>query len=185
MQRHRFRHHPRRDLDDEADNSKTYGDADPSLLTTGGSGDFLAADNVTATYSRGSRVRRWRVGRITSRRRWRSGGGARRTTRSRMRARASPSICGRRPGRRTDSSKTYGDADPSLLTTGSGGNFVVADNVTATYSRAAGETVAGGAGYHITATLTRGGGWLTNYTITNAGAELRHQYAAGDLDDDR
>ena len=43
----------------------------------------------------------------------------------------------------TDNSKTYGDADPSLLTTGSG-DFLVADNVTATYSRAAGETVAGG-----------------------------------------
>src|SRR5436309_15901671 len=33
-------------------------------------------------------------------------------------------------------SKTYGDADPSPLTTGSGGNFIAADNVTATYSRA-------------------------------------------------
>ena len=32
-------------------------------------------------------------------------------------------------------SKTYGDADPSPLTTGSGSNFVAADNVTATYSR--------------------------------------------------
>ena len=36
-------------------------------------------------------------------------------------------------------SKTYGDADPSPLTTGSGSNFVAADNVTATYSRVAGE----------------------------------------------
>ena len=31
-------------------------------------------------------------------------------------------------------SKTYGDADPVRLTTGSGSNFVAADNVTATYS---------------------------------------------------
>jgi hypothetical protein len=36
-------------------------------------------------------------------------------------------------------SKTYGDPDPSPLTTGSGSNFVAADNVTATYSRVAGE----------------------------------------------
>ena len=36
-------------------------------------------------------------------------------------------------------SKTYGDPDPSPLTTGSGTNFVAADNVTATYSRVAGE----------------------------------------------
>ena len=36
--------------------------------------------------------------------------------------------------------KTYGDADPVPLTTGSGTNFVAADNVTATYSRVAGET---------------------------------------------
>ena len=39
-------------------------------------------------------------------------------------------------------SKTYGDADPEL--TGSLVGFLEADNVTATYSRAAGETVTGG-----------------------------------------
>src|SRR5260370_33093491 len=38
-------------------------------------------------------------------------------------------------------SKTYGDADPNPLTMGSGSNFVTADGVTATYTRAAGETV--------------------------------------------
>ena len=37
-------------------------------------------------------------------------------------------------------SKTYGDPDPNPLTTGSGANFVAGDNVTATYSRVAGET---------------------------------------------
>src|SRR5438445_13415859 len=37
-------------------------------------------------------------------------------------------------------SKTYGYADPVPLTTGSG-DFLVADGVTATYSRAAGEKV--------------------------------------------
>src|SRR6185436_17253924 len=50
-------------------------------------------------------------------------------------------------------SKTYGDPDPSPLTTGSGSNFVAADNVSATYSRVAGEN-ASGPTYHITATLS-------------------------------
>ncbi len=66
-------------------------------------------------------------------------------------------------------SKTYGDLDPVPLTTG-GGNFLVADGVTATYSRATGETVLGGP-YHITATLAPAG-VLTNYTITNTGADF-------------
>src|SRR5438445_11885781 len=43
-------------------------------------------------------------------------------------------------------------------------------SVTATYSRAAGETVLGGP-YHITATLGPAA-VLTNYTITNAGASF-------------
>jgi hypothetical protein len=67
-------------------------------------------------------------------------------------------------------SKTYGDADPIPLTTGSGSNFVAADNVTATYARAAGETVLGGP-YHITATLAPAAA-LPNYNITNAGASF-------------
>src|SRR5207244_1287177 len=68
----------------------------------------------------------------------------------------------------TSNSKTYGDPDPTPLTTGSG-TFLAADNVTATYSRAAGETVFGGP-YHITATLSAATGVLSNYTITNKGA---------------
>jgi hypothetical protein len=56
------------------------------------------------------------------------------------------------------------------LTTGSGNNFVAADNVTATYSRAAGESVAGSP-YHITATLSATGD-LNNYNITNNGADF-------------
>jgi hypothetical protein len=67
-------------------------------------------------------------------------------------------------------SKTYGDPDPSPLTTGSGSNFIAADGVTATYSRAAGETVLGGP-YHITATLAPAG-VLSNYNITNTGASF-------------
>src|SRR6185295_18270115 len=50
----------------------------------------------------------------------------------------------------TAASKTYGAVDPTLTGTLTG--FLAADGVTATYSRAAGETVAGGP-YAITATL--------------------------------
>ena len=64
-------------------------------------------------------------------------------------------------------SKTYGNADPVPLTTGSG-DFLAADGVTASYSRDSGETVLGGP-YHITATLSPAA-VLTNYSITNAGA---------------
>src|SRR5207248_2293677 len=67
-------------------------------------------------------------------------------------------------------SKTYGEVDPNPLTTGSGSNFVAADSVTATYNRTAGETVLGGP-YHITATLAPAG-VLSNYSITNAGANF-------------
>src|SRR5205807_1349801 len=67
----------------------------------------------------------------------------------------------------TPNSKTYGDADPNRLTTGSG-DFLAADGVTATYSRAAGETVLGGP-YHISATLSPAA-VLSNYSISNAGA---------------
>ena len=69
-------------------------------------------------------------------------------------------------------SKTYGDADPSPLTTGSGSNFVAADNVTATYSRVAGEN-ASPPTYHINATLSATPlSALDNYIIANDGAEF-------------
>src|SRR6185437_7934880 len=69
-------------------------------------------------------------------------------------------------------SKTYGDPDPTPITTGSGTNFVAADNVTATYSRVAGEN-ASPPTYHITATLSATPlSALDNYIITNDGAEF-------------
>src|SRR5204863_305401 len=130
-------------------NSKTYGDADPNPLTTG-SGDFLAADGVTATYARaaGETV----LGgpyHITAT----LSPAAVLSNYSITNAGASFTI-NTRPAMWTTNpnSKTYGDADPNPLTTGSG-DFLVADGVTATYSRAAGETVLGGP-YHITATLS-------------------------------
>src|SRR5438445_13288511 len=64
-------------------------------------------------------------------------------------------------------SKTYGDSDPNPLTTGSG-TFLAADGVSATYTRAAGETVLRSeerrAGKVATAAVP------SNYAITNAGA---------------
>ena len=59
-------------------------------------------------------------------------------------------------------SKTYGDGDPAFTGTLSG--FLAADSVTATYSRTAGETVAGSP-YTISATLSPAG-VLGNYNIT-------------------
>ena len=58
-------------------------------------------------------------------------------------------------------SKTYGEADPAL--TGTLVGFLPADNVTATYSRAAGEDAGA---YTISATLTPAS-VLTNYDITS------------------
>jgi hypothetical protein len=141
-------------------NSKTYGDADPNPLTTGSGTNFIAADNVTATYSRtaGETV----LGgpyhitatlaptavlsnyNITNT-------GASFTINARN-ASVTPNAA----------SKTYGDADPAF--TGTLINFVAADGVTATYSRTAGETVAGSP-YTISAVLSPAA-VLGNYNIT-------------------
>ena len=148
--------------------SKTYGDSDPAPLTTGSGTNFVAADGVTATYSRapGETVL----------------GGPYHITATLApssvlsnyiitNAGASFTINARLATWTTSpASKTYGDSDPAPLTTGSGTNFVAADGVTATYSRAAGETVLGGP-YHITATLSPSA-VLSNYIITNAGASF-------------
>ena len=61
------------------------------------------------------------------------------------------------------------------MTTGSGSNFLAADGVSATYTRAPGETVGS---YAITATLSSTVvGALNNYTITNAGATFKILFA--------
>src|SRR3989442_1464087 len=148
--------------------SKTYGDTDPSPLTTGSGTNFVAADGVSASYSRapGETV----------------AGGLYHITATLSatvvnalanytitNAGADFTITKRTATWTTNpASKTYGDTDPSPLTTGSGTNFVAADGVSASYSRAAGETVAGGL-YHIPATLSATViNALANYTITNA-----------------
>jgi Big-like domain-containing protein/MBG domain-containing protein/Kelch motif protein/galactose oxidase-like protein len=150
--------------------SKTYGDTDPDPLTTGSGSGFLASDGVTATYSRAA------------------GENASPPT-YHITATLSSTVSGalsnynitnngaeftinKRNATWTTNaaSKTYGDVDPNPLTTGSGSGFLPSDNVTATYSRAAGEAVAGSP-YHITATLSPAG-VLSNYVITTAGADF-------------
>src|SRR5205814_3634207 len=132
-------------------NSKTYGDADPPSLTTGHGTNFLAADAVSATYSR-------------------AGGEAVTALGYHITATLSPAAVlgnynitnagatftiNKRDAtwNTNDASKTYGNADPTPLTTVRGTNFLAADAVRASYTRAAAETVSA-FGYRITATPT-------------------------------
>ncbi len=66
-------------------------------------------------------------------------------------------------------SKIYGEDDPTFGGTLDG--FLVADNVSATYARESGETVAGSP-YTISATLVAAEGVLSNYTVTNTSADF-------------
>jgi hypothetical protein len=155
-------------------NSKTYGDPDPGPLTTGSGTNFIASDGITASYSRvaGETV----------------AGGPYHISATLSAASgvlnnynvtnvgAEFSINKRNATWTTNAaSKTYGDPDASPLTTGASAvapnNFLAADNVTASYSRAAGETVEGGP-YHITATLSAAAGVLNNYNVANVGADF-------------
>ncbi|HEX2438147.1 MAG TPA: S8 family serine peptidase, partial [Methylomirabilota bacterium] len=144
--------------------SKTYGDGDPAL--TGTLSGFLAADGVTATYSRtaGETVAGGPytisatlspaavLGNYTI-----TSNTAKFTINGRQ-ASVTPNVA----------SKTYGDADPVLTGTLSG--FLAADAVTATYSRTGGETV-GGSPYTINAALSPAA-VLGNYTITSNTAKF-------------
>jgi hypothetical protein len=139
--------------------SKTYGQADPAL--TGTWSGFLAGDGVTATYSRtaGNTV-----------------GGSPFTisaalspagvlsnytiTYNTANFTITPKAAWVTPDAAT---KIYGQADPAL--TGIWSGFLPADGVTASYSRTAGETVAGSP-YTITATLSPAA-VLGNYAITS------------------
>src|SRR5205814_1955529 len=133
------------------DASKTYGDSDPNPLTTGSGSGFLAADNITATYTRAA-------GESVA-------GGPYHITAMLGPAAAVANYKVTNEGANftitkkdatwttNPNSKTYGAADPVPLTTGSGSGFVFSDNVSASYSRDSGETVAGNP-YYITATLS-------------------------------
>src|SRR5207249_2927376 len=139
--------------------SKTYGAADPAL--TGTLTGFLAADGITATYSRTSgetvagspytisatlspagELSNYDITYNTAN-----------FTINAKAASVTPNAA----------SKIYGAADPAFTGTLTG--FLAADGVTATYSRAPGETVAGSP-YTISATLSPAG-VLGNYNITH------------------
>ena len=138
--------------------SKIYGAADPAF--TGTLGGFLAADGVTATYSRttGETVlgSPYTISATLSPAAVLSNYSITYNTASftidAKAASVTPDAAG----------KIYGAADPALTGTLTG--FLAADGVTATYSRTVGETVAGGP-YTISATLAPGG-VLSNYNIT-------------------
>jgi hypothetical protein len=138
--------------------TKVYGSADPAF--TGTLSGFLAADGVTATYSRaaGETV----LGSPYTISATLSPAGVLSNysiTYNTANFTITPKPASVTPNA---ASKTYGDADPVL--TGSLSGFLAADGVTATYSRTAGESVAGSP-YTITATLSPVG-VLSNYSIT-------------------
>lgn len=138
--------------------SKTYATPDPSFAGT--LTGFLASDNVTASYSRtiGETVAGgpYAISATLSPAGALSNYSVTYNTASFTINKANASVTP------AAASKTYGTADPSFTGTLSG--FLAADNVTASYSRAAGETV-GGSPYTISATLSPGG-VLGNYAIT-------------------
>src|SRR5207245_2845069 len=137
--------------------SKTYGGADPAF--TGTLVGFLAADGITATYTRAA-------------------GESVAGSPYKISANLSPTgVLGnynvtyntaefkinKKDASVTPNAanKIYGSADPTF--TGTLVGFLAADSVTATYTRAAGETVAGSP-YKISATLSPAG-VLGNYNI--------------------
>jgi hypothetical protein len=138
--------------------TKSYGAADPAF--TGTLTGFAAADNVTATYSRtgGETVAGspYTISATLAPTGVLDNYSITYNTASFTITKALASVTP------NAASKTYGAADPALTGTTSG--FVAADGVTATYSRVAGETVAGGP-YTISATLTPAAA-LANYDIT-------------------
>jgi MBG domain (YGX type)/YDG domain len=138
--------------------SKTYGADDPTF--TGLLSGFLAADGVTASYSRaaGETVA---GGPYTISATLSPSGvlGNYDITYNTANFTINMATASVTPN---DASKTYGADDPTF--TGLLSGFLAADGVMASYSRAAGETVAGGP-YTISATLSPSG-VLGNYDIT-------------------
>ena len=130
--------------------SKVYGSPDPTL--TGTLSGFLAADNVTATYSRaaGETVLGgpYKISAMLSPASVLSNYAISYNTATFAITAKTASVT---PA--SGQSKVYGSSDPTLTGTLTG--FLAADNVTATYSRAAGETVLGGPYTMMAATSVR------------------------------
>ena len=138
--------------------SKTYGDADPTF--TGNLEGFLVGDGVSAAYSRvagetvagGPYVISAVLSPVEVLTNYNITYNTAAFTITKKAASVTPDAA----------SKTYGDADPTF--TGVLTGFLPADGVSATYSRTAGETVAGSP-YTISAVLSPAG-VLGNYDIT-------------------
>src|SRR5207249_3086354 len=135
--------------------SKVYGSVDPAL--SGALGGFLVADGVTASYSRAAGET---VGSYTISAALAPAGvlGTYDITYNTASFDITKKTASVTPA--AGQHKAYGDADPAL--SGSTSGFLVADGVTASYSRAAGETVGS---YTISAALSPAG-VLSNYDIT-------------------
>ena len=137
--------------------SKTYGTADPAF--TGTLNGFLAADNVQATYGRTpgeSAGGAYTISATLSPTAVLSNYNVTYNTAAFTINKANASVTP------TALSKVYGSADPALTGTLTG--FIASDNITATYTRAAGNTVLGGP-YTISATLSPAAA-LSNYNVT-------------------
>ncbi|HXJ81649.1 MAG TPA: MBG domain-containing protein, partial [Candidatus Methylomirabilis sp.] len=138
--------------------TKTYGAADPAF--SGTLTGFIASDNVTATYSRtaGESVAGspYSISATLSPAAVLANYTVTYNTAAFMINKATASVTP------SAASKTYGAADPTL--TGALSGFISSDGVTATYSRTAGESVAGSP-YTISATLSPAA-VLANYTVT-------------------
>src|SRR5207248_2176918 len=139
--------------------SKTYGAVDPAL--SGVLAGFVAADNVTATYTRttGETVAGspYTISATLSQASVQGNYNITSNTALFTIGKATASVTP------NAASKTYGAVDPAL--SGVLAGFVAADNVTATYTRTTGETVAGSP-YTISATLSPAS-VLGNYNITS------------------
>jgi MBG domain (YGX type)/Bacterial Ig-like domain (group 3) len=135
---------------------KIYGSGDPVL--TGTLSGFLSSDNVTGIFTRaaGEAVGSYTINAAAGPANVLSNYDVTYNTASFLIAPLAVSVTP------NPASKTFGDSDPNPLTTGTLNGFLARDNVTASYSRAAGESPGQ---YTISATLTPAA-VLSNYTIT-------------------
>ena len=147
------------------DGGKIYGSSDPVL--TGTLSGFLPADNVTGIFTRvaGETVGSYTVSGAAGPASVLSNYDITYNTASLMIAPLAVSVTP------NPAAKTFGDTDPNPLTTGTLNGFLARDNVTASYSRTAGEAPGQ---YTINATLAPAA-VLSNYTITynTAGFTIR------------
>jgi MBG domain (YGX type)/YDG domain/HYR domain len=136
--------------------SKVYGDADPALTFQFTAGSLVGSDSFSGALTRvtGENVGTYAIqqGSLTAGSNYTLTYVGANLTIIPKAASVTPSAAG----------KVYGSADPAL--SGSLSGFLAADGVTASYSRTAGETVAGSP-YAISATLSPAA-MLGNYAIT-------------------